>query len=572
MNVNSRKKVFIFAVIVVVMMIFLIGRVFVLMLVESEHYKELADELHQRERAIKAARGKILDRNNVILADNKTVCTISVIYSQITEPEKVIDVLCKELELDEDKVRKKVEKVSSREKIASNVNKEIGDRIREYNLKGVKVDEDYKRYYVYDNLASKVLGFTGADNQGIIGLEVEYDEYLSGEEGLILTLADANGVEIENEAEERIEPVAGKDLVTSIDYNIQMYATQLAQRTLETKEAKSVSIIVMNPNNGEIFAMVNAPEYNLNDPFTLMSLETFSNNEEKQKLLNQMWRNSCINDTYEPGSTFKMITAAIGLETGAVSLNDTYSCPGYKIVEDRRIRCAKTTGHGHQTFTETAMNSCNPAFMEWGMRIGVDRFYDNMVTLGLLQKTGIDVPGEASTIMHKKENIKPVELATISFGQSFQITPIKLLQTASMIINGGDLITPHFGVKVIDKENKTEELLQYNVKESILSDNTCEAMKGVLEAVVSDGGGNRASIEGYAIGGKTATSEKLPRSANKYISSFVGFAPADDPQVIAMCIIDEPVGTYYGGMVAAPVVQELFENILPYLGVAKMSE
>ncbi len=535
----------------------------------SEDYSKKAQDIHERERKIKALRGRIYDRNMELLAANKTVCTISVIHNQITDPERVITVLAKELGLSEEYVRKRVEKYSSIEKIKTNVDKSIGDIIRAYDLDGVKVDEDYKRYYVYDETASKVIGFTGSDNQGIVGLEVSYDNYLQGTNGLILTVTDAKGIELDGTKENRQEPVAGNDLITSIDINIQKYATQLALRTLEAKEAKSVSIIVMNPQNGEILAMVNVPEYNLNDPFTLNYELTDNVSEaEYQNLLNQMWRNSCINDTYEPGSTFKMITATAALETGAVSLSSTYSCPGFKIVEDRRIRCHKTTGHGTQTFAQTVMNSCNPAFIEWGLRVGKEEFYNYMTRLGLMEKTGIDVPGEASTIVHKIENVGLVELATMSFGQSFQITPMQLLRAASAIINGGTLVTPHFGVKTIDAEGN-ENILMYETKENVINPSTCDTMKEILRMVISEGGGKNARIDGYDIGGKTATSQKLPRSAKKYISSFIGFVPVDEPQVIAMCIIDEPTGIYYGGTIAAPVIRELFENILPYLGIEK---
>lgn len=535
----------------------------------SEKYSEKAQDIHERERKIKALRGRIYDRNMELLAANKTVCTISVIHNQITDPERVIAVLVKELGLSEEYVRKRVEKYSSIEKIKTNVDKSIGDIIRAYDLDGVKVDEDYKRYYVYDEIASKVIGFTGSDNQGIVGLEVSYDNYLQGTNGLILTVTDAKGIELDGTKENRLEPVAGNDLVTSIDINIQKYATQLALRTLEAKEAKSVSIIVMNPQNGEILAMVNVPEYNLNDPFTLNYVVTESISEtDYQNLLNQMWRNSCINDTYEPGSTFKMITATAALETGVVSLSSTYTCPGFKIVEDRRIRCHKTAGHGTQTFAQTVMNSCNPAFIEWGLRVGKEEFYNYMTKLGLMEKTGIDVPGEAATIVHKIENVGLVELATMSFGQSFQITPMQLLRATSAIINGGTLVTPHFGIKTIDAEGN-ENILMYETKENAINASTCDTMKEILEMVISEGGGKNAKIEGYAIGGKTATSQKLPRSAKKYIASFIGFVPVDDPQVIAMCIIDEPTGIYYGGTIAAPVIRELFENILPYLGIEK---
>lgn len=566
---RHRKKIVICMVIFLTILAGLAFRVGYVMIFMAEEYSTKAQEIHERERKIKALRGRILDRNMELLAANKTVCTISVIHNQITDPERVIDVLAAELGLSEEYVRKRVEKYSSIEKIKTNVDKEIGDRIRGYDLDGVKVDEDYKRYYVYDSIASKVIGFTGSDNQGIVGLEVAYDQYLQGTNGLILTVTDAKGIEIDGTKENRLEPVAGNDLVTSLDINIQTYATQLAYRTLEAKEAKSVSIIVMNPSNGEILAMVNVPEYNLNDPFTLnYDTEGSVSEKEYQDLLNKMWRNSCINDTYEPGSTFKMITATAALETGAVTLNTMYSCPGFKIVEDRRIRCHKTAGHGTQTFAQTVMNSCNPAFIEWGLRVGVDNFYLYMTKLGLMEKTGIDLPGEASVIVHKKENVGLVELATMSFGQSFQITPMQLLRAASAIINGGTLITPHFGVKTIDADGN-ENILMYETKENAIDKSTCDTMKEILHMVVAEGGGRNAQIEGYSIGGKTATSQKLPRSEHKYIASFIGFVPADDPQIIAMCIIDEPTGIYYGGTIAAPVIRELFENILPYLGIEK---
>lgn len=547
--------------------IVLIGRLSYLMIFQSEYYTQKAKELHERERSIKAARGRIIDANGKILADNKTVCTISVIHNQITDPEKVIDVLCRELELSEEYVRKRVEKYSSIEKIKSNVDKSIGDAIREYDLDGVKVDEDYKRYYPYDSLASKVLGFTGGDNQGIIGLEVIYEEYLQGEAGTILTVTDAKGVEVDKAGEERIEPVNGQDLYISLDMNIQSYATQLAMQTMETKGADSVSILVMNPQNGEILAMVNVPEFNLNDPYTLpegVDSEGLSE-EKRQELLNGMWRNGCINDTYEPGSTFKIITAAAGLESGAVKTTDTFSCPGYIMVEDRKIRCHKVGGHGAEDFVQGTMNSCNPVFITVGLRIGVDRFYSYFRQFGLLDKTGIDLPGEAGTIMHQKENIGPVELATISFGQSFQITPIQLATTASSIINGGRRVTPHFGVRVADGDGSNSQSFEYPVRENVVSEETSETMRYILEQVVAEGSGRNGAVEGYRIGGKTATSQTLPRGSGKYIASFLGFAPADDPQVLAIAIINHPQGTYYGGQIAAPVIRQLFENILPYL-------
>ncbi|MCI6714216.1 MAG: peptidoglycan glycosyltransferase [Lachnospiraceae bacterium] len=545
----------------------LIGRLSYLMVFRSEYYTQKAKELHERERSIKAARGRIIDANGKVLADNKTVCTISVIHNQITDPERVIDVLCRELELSEEYVRKRVEKYSSIEKIKSNVDKNIGDAIREYDLDGVKVDEDYKRYYPYDSLASKVLGFTGGDNQGIIGLEVIYEEYLQGEAGTILTVTDAKGVEVDKAGEERIEPVNGQDLYVSLDMNIQSYATQLALQTMETKGADSVSILVMNPQNGEILAMVNVPEFDLNDPYTLPEdVESEGLSEEKrQEQLNGMWRNGCINDTYEPGSTFKIITAAAGLESGAVKTTDTFNCPGYIMVEDRKIRCHKVGGHGAEDFVQGTMNSCNPVFITVGMRIGVDRFYSCFRQFGLLDKTGIDLPGEAGTIMHQKENIGPVELATISFGQSFQITPIQLATTASSIINGGRRVTPHFGVRVADGDGSNSHSFEYPVRENVVSKETSETMRYILEQVVAEGSGRNGAVEGYRIGGKTATSQTLPRGSGKYIASFLGFAPADDPQVLAIAIINHPQGTYYGGQIAAPVIRQLFENILPYL-------
>ena len=545
------------------------GRLGHLMVADSEYYAALAQDLHERERDIKAARGRILDRNGVVLADNRTVCTVSVIHSQIKEPERVIEVLAKELSLEEETVRKRVEKVSSIERVKKNVEKEIGDRIRNYNLAGVKVDEDYRRYYPYDDMASKVLGFTGSDNQGIIGLEVEYEEELSGEPGKILTLTDARGVELENTGESRLEPVAGNDLVISLDYNIQEYAQQAALKVMEQKQADSVSIIILNPMNGEIYAMTNVPEFNLNEPFTL--LPGYSE-EEGQDALNKMWRNGCINDTYEPGSTFKVITAAAGLEAGVVSLTDQFSCPGFKIVEDRRIRCARVSGHGGENFVQATQNSCNPVFIEVGLRLGVDRYFSYFEQFGLKNKTGIDLPGEAATIMHKKENVGQVELATISFGQSFQITPIQLATTVSSIINGGKRITPHFGVQVKENDGTLLKVFQYEEGKQIVSEETSETMRYLLEQVVDGGGGKNAYIEGHRIGGKTATSETLPRSANKYISSFLGFTPANEPKVLGLCIINNPQGVYYGGTIAAPVIREMFENILPYLGIEKTEE
>lgn len=548
----------------------LIGRLVYLMVFRSEYYVEQAKDLHERERDIKAARGQILDRNGVVLAANRTVCTISVIHSQVTDPETVIRVLTKELGVDEETVRKRVEKVSSIERVRTNVDKSVGDAIRAYGLAGVKVDEDYKRYYPYDTLASKVLGFTGGDNQGIIGLEVKYDDYLQGTNGKILTLTDARGVEIENAGESRLDPVDGNNLVISIDYNIQMYAEQVATKVMEQKQADHVSILIMNPQNGEIYAMANVPEFNLNEPFVLnYDVGTDMDAAKKQELLNQMWRNPCINDTYEPGSTFKIITASAALEQGVVTLNDNFFCPGYKIVEDRRIRCHKAGGHGAENFEQGLMNSCNPVFMELGLRLGADNFYHYFRQFGLLSKTNIDLPGEAATIMHSLDNIGQVELATMSFGQSFQITPVELATTVSSIINGGRRVTPHFGVKVQTPDGENVEILQYDQVDGIVSEETSKTMRTLLEKVVSEGSGKNAKIEGYAIGGKTATSQTLPRSAHKYISSFLGFAPAEEPTVLCLVIINDPQGVYYGGTIAAPVCKEVFENILPYLEIEK---
>lgn len=568
-----RKKITLYAMVVLVIFICLIGVLINIMIFDSEKYIEKANELHERERDIKAARGKILDRNGKVIASNKTVCTISVIYNQVENPEEVIEVLSKELKLSKDEVTKKVTKVSSREKIKSNVSKEVGDKIREYNLPGVKVDEDYKRYYPYGSLASKVLGFTGADNQGIVGLEIKYESYLKGEDGKILTVTDARGIELDTVAEKRIEPVAGNNLISSIDVNIQKYAEQAANKVLKSKEAKRVSIIIMNPQNGEIYAMVNVPEYDLNNPFELnYMLDEEVDSKEYQNLLNKMWRNESINDTYEPGSTFKIITATAGLETGVITPQSTFSCPGYKIVDDRRIRCHKVGGHGAETFVEATMNSCNPVFIDTGLRVGVDRFYEYLDKLGLLEKTGVDLPGEAGTIIHNKKNVGNVELATVSFGQSFQITPLQLLRAASAVINGGNLVTPHFGVHTTDNDGNIVNEFEYDVVESVITLETCETMKGILEKVVAEGTGKNGYVEGYAVGGKTATSEKLPRGNGKYISSYIGFAPANNPQVIGICIIDEPVGIYYGGTIAAPVMQEIYENILPYLGIEKSTK
>lgn len=562
----NRKKVMIVFVAVFFIMMFLIGRLVYLMIFCSEYYGNKAENLHERERDIKAARGKLLDANGTVLATNKSVCTISVIHNQIEEPEKVIEMLVRELGIPEETARKRVEKVSSIERVKTNVAKETGDAIRAYGLSGVKVDEDYKRYYPYGTLASKVLGFTGADNQGILGLEVKYDEYLQGTNGKILTLTDARGIEIENAGESRLEPVNGYDLCLSLDRNIQMYCEQAAKKVCTKKSADSVSVIVMNPQNGELMAMVNYPEFDLNDPFTLVgdNGEAVSA-EEKQNLLNKMWRNQCISDTYEPGSTFKIITAAAALEEGVVKLDDAFFCPGYKIVEDRRIRCARTTGHGAETFETGIMNSCNPVFMELGERLGAENFVGYFKQFGLLSKTNIDLPGEAGTIMHKTENIGPVELATISFGQSFQITPIQLVTTVSSIINGGTRVTPHFGVSVQDADGNTVKTFSYETHENICTAETSETMRYLLEKVVSEGTGKNAKIEGFSIGGKTATSQTLPRSDHKYISSFLGFAPADDPQVLVLVVINNPQGIYYGGTIAAPVAKEIFENILPYL-------
>lgn len=564
----NRRKIMIIFVAVLLLMVFLMGRLVYLMIFCSEYYGVRAENLHERERDIKAARGNIYDRNGVVLAENKTVCTISVIHSQIEDPEKVIAVLTKELGMSEETVRKRVEKVSSIERIKTNVEKETGDAIRSYELAGVKIDEDYKRYYPYNELASKVIGFTGGDNQGIIGIEVKYDEYLEGINGKILTLTDARGVEIKNAGERRSEPVEGDDLYLSLDYNIQMYAAQAAVKVREEKQADSVSILVMNPQNGEILAMVNEPEFNLNEPFALNTeIDTELSEEEKQNALNKMWRNQCINDTYEPGSTFKIITASAALEEGKVSLSDQFNCPGYRIVEDRRIRCHKVGGHGAEDFTHGIMNSCNPVFIEIGLRIGSDRFCDYFEQFGLLSKTNIDLPGEASTIMHKRENIGQVELATMSFGQSFQITPIQLATTVSSIINGGNRVTPHFGVETKNAEGEVTHTFVYGQKEHIVSEETSTTMRYLLEKVVSEGSGKNAALEGFSIGGKTATSQTLPRSEKRYISSFLGFVPADDPQVLALIIINNPQGVYYGGTIAAPVCRDLFSNILPYLGI-----
>ena len=569
-----KKKIWVVFLCCVLMITGLAGRLVYLMCFRSDYYYEKAKDLHERERDIKAARGKILDARGKVLASNRTVCTISVIHSQIKEPEKVISLLAQKLEMPKDQIRKRVEKVSSIERIRTNVEKEVGDAIREEGLSGVKVDEDYKRYYPYGSLASKVLGFTGGDNQGIIGLEVKYEEILKGKQGKILTTTDARGVELDALGETREDPVDGSSLVLSLDVNIQEYAQQAALKVMEENQAERVSILLMNPQNGEIYACVNVPEFDLNDPFTL-NTQTESGEvtgEKKQDLLNQMWRNPCLNDTYEPGSTFKIITMSAGLEAGVVSKDDRFYCPGYKVVEDRRIHCAKRTGHGAQNFVEGAQNSCNPVFIEVGLRLGVERYYKYFRQFGLFDKTGVDLPGEAGTIMHAMKNMGEVELATVSFGQSFQITPIQLATTVSSLINGGKRITPHFGVSVLNPDGTEGEKLTYPVKEGVVSVNTSKQVREILETVVSQGSGKNAKIEGYSIGGKTATSQTLPRSANRYISSFLGFAPAEDPQILGLCIIHDPQGIYYGGTIAAPVIRSIFENILPYLGIAKTAE
>ena len=561
---RHRKKLLTIIISLIIIMSLLTVRIGCIMTVEAGYYSRKATELHERERAIKAMRGRILDVNGTVLADNRTVCTVSVIHNQIKEPQKVIEMLCSELSEEEEMITKKVNKISSIEIIRTNVDKETGDRIREYDYAGVKVDEDYKRYYPYDTLASKVIGFTGRDNQGIVGLEAKYDACLSGDGGKILTLTDAWGSELEGKKEGRLEPKAGCDLYTSIDINIQMYAQQLAEKTLVKKGAKRVSIIVMNPRNGELYAMVNAPEYNLNDPYTL-NYDDEDTTGNKMDKLNNMWRNFCINDTYEPGSVFKMVTATAALELGVVSLSDMYTCGGSTTVADRRIRCHKTTGHGTQTFTQTVMNSCNPAFIEWGRRVGVDNFYTYIDKLGLTSKTGIDIAGEAGTIIHKKENVGEVELATMSFGQSFQITPMQMLRAAAAIVNGGNLVTPHFAIRTCAADKTTYSEFSYSTTQEAVSNETSDTMKDILRQVVEEGGGKKAYIEGFSIGGKTATSQKLPRGSGKYIASFIGFSDVTDPSVIAMCLIDEPQGVYYGGTIAAPVIRELYDNILPYM-------
>ena len=567
----NKKKILVVFLCAVAIILGLIGRLVYLMIFDAEYYQGLAQALHEREREIKAARGEIVDRNGVVLATNQTVCTISVIHSQIEDEDAVTRVLASELGLEEGEVRKKVEKVSSMERIRTNVDKETGDRIRSYNLAGVKVDEDYKRYYPFDSLASKVLGFTGGDNQGIIGLEVKYEDYLKGQNGTILTVTDARGIELEGVAEDRIEPVAGETLRISLDYNIQSYCEQAALKVMEEKQAQSVSIILMNPQDGEIYAMVNVPEFNLNDPYELNDGTDSASlsDEELQDALNQMWRNGSINDTYEPGSTFKIITASACLEEGVVSLDDTFVCPGYRIVEDRKIRCHKVGGHGAETFAEGIRNSCNPVFIDIGLRLGAEKFYGYFEQFGLFSLTGIDLPGEAGTIMHRVEDIGTVELATISFGQSFQVTPIQLMTTVSSIINGGKRITPHLGVEVLSEDGDVIEEFQYEEEKGIVSGETSETMRMLLESVVSEGSGKNAYIEGYSIGGKTATSQTLPRSANRYISSFLGFAPAEDPQVIGLVLINDPQGVYYGGTIAAPVLRDIYDNVLPYLGIEK---
>lgn len=566
-----KKKILVVFLAAFILILYLIGRLVYLMVFDAEYYQQKAEDLHERERDIKAARGEIIDRNGTVLATNRTVCTISVIHSQIENPEKVIEKLSEFLEMDADQVRKKVEKISSIERIRSNVDKRTGGKIRNLGLAGVKVDEDFKRYYPHNELASKVLGFTGGDNQGIVGLEVKYEKYLKGINGKILTTTDARGIELDGVAEDRLEPEAGNTLRISLDYTMQKYALQMAEKVRTEKQADKVGIILMNPQNGEIYAMVNVPEFDLNQPFMLNNEETGENltDEQRQDALNQMWRNGCINDTYEPGSTFKIITASAGLEEGAVHLTDQFSCPGYKVVEDRRIRCHKVGGHGAENFVQGIQNSCNPVFIEVGLRIGVDRFFDYFRQFGLMDLTGVDIPGEAGTIMHKKENVGQVELATISFGQSFQITPIQLATTVSALVNGGRRVTPHFGMEVLSAEGKKVKTFRYNAKKHIVSEKTSQTMRELLESVVAEGSGKNAYVEGYRIGGKTATSQTLPRSANKYISSFVGFAPADDPQILGMCVIYNPQGVYYGGTIAAPVIGKIFENILPYLGIEK---
>ena len=558
----QRKKLFIVLLGMTLLFLVLLVRMWYIMVNRSQHYKERADDLHERERVIKAERGVIYDRNGVALATNKSVCTISVIHNQITDPETVIRVLSETLGLEEEKVRKRVEKVSSIERVRSNVPKETGDLIRSYKLDGVMVDEDYSRYYPFDGLAAKTIGFTGGDNQGIIGLEVKYDDYLQGEEGRILTVTDVRGIEVENSAETRVDPVMGESLFLSMDYNIQAYVTQIAEKVMKQKQAKSVSVILMNPQNGELYAMANVPEFNLNEPFVLNQT---GDGVTTQDMLNQMWRNGCINDTYEPGSTFKIITSTAALEKGAVSLEDTFSCPGFRIVADRRIRCHKAGGHGSETFTQGFMNSCNPVFMDVGARVGIEGMYEYFEKLGLFEKTGVDLPGEAASIMHKIENVGAVELATISFGQSFQITPLQLLRAVSAVINGGNLVTPHFGMYTVDAEGNKKTVFDYPVKSGAISKETSETMKELLGLVVSEGTGKNGQVAGYSVGGKTATSQKLPRGSGKYIASFIGFSPVENPQIIGIILIDEPVGVYYGGTIAAPVMGEIYDMVLPYL-------
>lgn len=563
---HKKKTVLVFAV-CIFLLAGLMGRMVYLMIIQSDYYAKKAEQLHERERDIKAARGRILDCKGEILADNKAVCTISVIHSQIKEPEKVVEMLHKELGISVEEAQKRVRTVSAIERVKTNVDKKTGDKIRSYGLDGVKVDEDFKRSYPFDELASKVLGFTGGDNQGIIGLEVMYEDVLKGINGKILTTTDARGIELSELGESRVEPVPGYDLHLSLDKNIQMYAQQAAEKVMEQKQADAVSILLLNPQNGEIYANANVPEFNLNEPFWLNTDTTGMTEKEKQDACNQMWRNLTINDTYEPGSTFKIITMAAGLSQGVVHPDDQFSCPGFKVVEDRRIHCHKRTGHGAENFVQGAMNSCNPVFIEVGLRLGVDNYYRYFQQFGLMKKTGIDLPGEAATIMHKKENIGEVELATISFGQSFQITPIQLATTVSSIINGGRRITPHFGVKVTDEEGNLVKELKYKEEPGIVSKEVSKEVCQILEKVVSEGSGKNAAIEGRSIGGKTATSQTLPRSANRYISSFLGFTPAENPKVLGICVIHNPQGIYYGGTIAAPVIKEIFENILPYMGI-----
>ena len=564
----TKRKIFFCAIMLSMAFVLLFARLSYLMIARSQYYMERAEDLHQRQRSIKAKRGIIYDRNGVELAGNKPVCSVSVIHSQVEDEDAVVSALCSILKLPEDEVRKKVLANTIREKIKSNVEKETADKLRDMNLAGIMIDEDYKRYYPYDSLASKVLGFTGSDNQGIVGLEVSYEDVLSGTPGSILTLTDAHGIELKNEVESRLEPIPGDNLYISIDVNIQKYAEQAASKVYRQKQAKRVSVILMNPQNGEIYAMVNVPEYNLNEPYKLTGVKAEGKSDKKkQDALNAMWRNFCINDTYEPGSTFKTVTATAALEEGVVSVNDNFFCPGYRVVEDRKIRCARTRGHGAETFRQGIMNSCNPVFIDVGARVGVEKMYENYRKLGLFEKTGVDLPGEANSIMHKKEDVKAVELATMSFGQSFQITPMQLLRAISAMINGGKLITPHFAMYVTGEDGNKKKEYEYPEKDGVIKKETSDTMKELLEAVVAEGGGAKGRVEGFRVGGKTATSEKLPRGNGKYISSFMGFAPVDNPQIIGLIMIDEPVGVYYGGTIAAPVMSEIFENILPYLGI-----